>query len=640
MPLELLVVENHGETLISLSTHFERCGYVVHTASTTAEAQSVLQSCSVRVALITAGLLDASLQTALQNMGARRPGVVALARGMPVPSSSVVDQVLQPPIDLQSVRSALDAVVAGANVQRPTPTPRSIAIPVDLAPPISDHGPDDFVDDMLAQEEVTLDGPHPILTPHDVTSYLLARARERKTGVLSLELEEGKIDIAMLEGVCVGARDTMRENLLGERLVRAGIITQDDLLASMKEMEASGRRIGEVLLRQGRLDAPTLFDAITDQSQERLTRAVGLRDGWFVFRDDERKARDMAIVRLDLMQSILEWFTRSPDVAYTRQWLEKVRELELHQTDDMEQGLLAYSRVAPRSPLPQHLLMGPRQVGELLEDLEAMGHDAEELAAHVLALELAGLVEVGNEEVELRPRLPVALPASEQVTWDKNAISTLCEEWLRVQGRSHYELLDVDAKADDGDLLTAIAEYKDRFGAHVLPMDRLGPSRAMAEDLHQRIDHATKTLLDPLQRVEYDKNLLPAVQVELRSTVTQTSEALFVAGKTFLDNGELDEACRTFENACNAAPREPDYMAYLGWSRVLQNPSNLKTGVETIKRAHQLNPAAMRPLFFLGMVAVRTEKLDFARQFLQECQRRAPDDPDVRLALQSLEPSE
>ncbi|MCP4504433.1 MAG: hypothetical protein GY822_31360 [Deltaproteobacteria bacterium] len=640
MPIELLLVEHRSETAISLSSYFERCGYLVHTALDLEQAEKFLMSHLVDVVVAACELRNGTGVDLLKLFAPapqKRPGLVLICHtNKPMAPVEGVHAVIRDPIDLQQLRHAVENIVTSTSVLRPTPTPRSFQDRVNLATPTSDHGIENAPVDLVAKDDVEQDGPHPILNPYEIGRYLLEKSRNRASGVLSIEIEGNTCEVGMVEGVCVGARDTLRENLLGERLRKSGMISDEQLRLTMECVERDGGRIGETLLRQKFIEPVALLDAIEQQAQERLTRAVGMSDGWFVFRADEEAARSLAQAHLDLMQAVLAWFTRAPDDDATDTFIEKNGEFNVFQTDDFEAGLLAYSRVVSQGPLPQFLLMGPRPLLEMIEDLEAQGEDKYQLGGHLFAMALAGMIEPGEEEPELRPKLPVMLPPEEQVTWNKSIVSALCEEWLRVQGRSDYEMLRVPVDSDEADLLTAIAEYRDEFGAVAL----LGPSLSMAKDLHQRVEIAAKRLLEPQARLVYNTSLIPMPSVQNRSTVTQISEALFLTAKHYLADGSLEKAEEAFANAVEAAPREPDYKAYLGWTHVLRDAKNLKRGVEIIKEAHQMNRTAMRPLFFLGMVAVRTEKLEFARQFLQECARRAPDDGDVKLALQSLKPVE
>ena len=72
--------------------------------------------------------------------------------------------------------------------------------------------------------------------------------------------------------------DTLAESrmLLGEMLVRSGIITTTQLLEALNKQKADGRRIGEILVDNGAVPADRLEKFL--QSQHTVT-SIDVRDG-------------------------------------------------------------------------------------------------------------------------------------------------------------------------------------------------------------------------------------------------------------------------------------------------------------------------------------------------------------------------
>lgn len=648
LALELLIVDNRQEMATALGAHFERCGFDVMVATDGAIAKDVFQTRNFVVALIFEGVPKIDGLTLgrgfRETAKGKQMGLVLLAKpgvtrdpAMELLDREVFDGWFDPPLSLDSLEETISNLAQRFGRAKPTPTPRSFPIPIDLdvdissseQPPLTNKAPDSGGIDI---------GPEPVLEPHTVRERLLELARMKASGIFTLELHGSRADVAMLNGVAVGASDNLRENLLGERLKRAGLLTDDDIQAAVEHSQTHDLRLAESLLALGKCEAEVLLEQIDAQAQERLTLLVGSTDGWYVFRSDKAAARAMALANLDLLQAIIASCTRAPDRAKINAWIAAHRDLPLWKTDDFNAGLVSYSRVHPTSPLPPIVLMGDRTLGELLEDIEAQGHDPETFQAHLFAFCESGMMVAQEEEAELRPPVPVALAPEESVSWDRDAVKALSAEALRIRGRSLYEMLGVSPMSSSDELSLALNTYAGRWGPGALPVGRLGPAEPMANDLFGEIDRARQTLLDPALRSRYDEDLQTEFREpeRIRSTVTNTSEALFSAGKELLLEGELEKAANAFDGAAQASGDEPEYRAYYGWALVLMGNERIKEGVDIIKDAHRKNPLAMRPLFFLGLIALRTEKIGFARRFLLECARRAPDDADVQIALQSL----
>jgi hypothetical protein len=133
-----------------------------------------------------------------------------------------------------------------------------------------------------------------------------------KTGVLSLRrkgeqgllyFRDGHVYYATLEPQIVP---------LGERLVRAGRISPEQLAEALTEQQdaAEGIRIGSILVGKGFLERSTLVEAVADQIEEAAFSLLSWTEGEFEFRGGGPAADEEIIVELSVDGVIMDGVRR------------------------------------------------------------------------------------------------------------------------------------------------------------------------------------------------------------------------------------------------------------------------------------------------------------------------------------------
>ena len=90
-----------------------------------------------------------------------------------------------------------------------------------------------------------------------------------------------------MKGNIVYGETNIKECHLGETLVRHGILTSWDLERSMEMIQATGHRLGQVLVELGTLDANGLEDALAIHVRELLLTVFSWREGSYRFDEQE-----------------------------------------------------------------------------------------------------------------------------------------------------------------------------------------------------------------------------------------------------------------------------------------------------------------------------------------------------------------
>lgn len=243
---------------------------------------------------------------------------------------------------------------------------------------------------------------------------------QRKTGVLSVEGEDDTITISFLGGQVVAAESTARrlDNRLGNLLIRAGYVTQEQLDRILEVQRETRQRMGFLLVREGLIDPQELREALRLQIARIVYTAFRWPDGRFRFSQEgmvDYDADHMAPVSIDSIlmeaaQMVDEWplFEKKVgSLASVYRRAPGVESLRLVSGEkNPPEGTLSVSRAEAET---WRWIDGRHSVAEIMEraflsDFEVLKGTADLLGRH--------LIEVGRveEEPEVVP-LPALAPA-------------------------------------------------------------------------------------------------------------------------------------------------------------------------------------------------------------------------------------
>jgi eukaryotic-like serine/threonine-protein kinase len=115
---------------------------------------------------------------------------------------------------------------------------------------------------------------------------VLARLRrDRETGALFVQRHdrERRREIYVNQGKLVHVAASERDELLGEYLIRRGVLERRELEVSLATIAQQGGRLGDTLIARGLVDAVDVFRAIRDLGRDRVAAVCDWRDGLVTF---------------------------------------------------------------------------------------------------------------------------------------------------------------------------------------------------------------------------------------------------------------------------------------------------------------------------------------------------------------------
>jgi hypothetical protein len=237
---------------------------------------------------------------------------------------------------------------------------------------------------------------------------------QRKTGVLSVEGEDDSITISFLGGSVVAAESVAHrlDNRLGNLLLRAGYVTQEQLDHVLAIQKETRQRMGFLLVREGLVEPGELREALKLQISRIVYSAFRWPDGRFHFTQEgtvDYDADHMAPVSTDTVlmeaaQIVDEWPLVEKKVGpistvYRRAPGVETLNLVANQKNAPE-GTLSVSR--PEA-VAWRWIDGRRSVGDIME--RAFLSDFEVLKG-TADLASRNLIEVGRVEEEERAVTP------------------------------------------------------------------------------------------------------------------------------------------------------------------------------------------------------------------------------------------
>ena len=211
---------------------------------------------------------------------------------------------------------------------------------------------------------------------------------QRKTGVLTIEGPEDTVRVSFLGGQVVAADSAARglEDRVGGLLVKAGKLSQEQLLRVLQLQKQTQQRLAGLLAREGLVSSEELAEALRLQVLRILSTALSWTDGQFRFRqggwiDSEPALSPISTesILMDAVQRMDEWPRLERKVAS--------RDIVFRRLPGMERLLLVVSArdsgdgslvVSQREAEVWKWVDGRRRVGEILEraflsDFDAYG---------------------------------------------------------------------------------------------------------------------------------------------------------------------------------------------------------------------------------------------------------------------------
>lgn len=314
----------------------------------------------------------------------------------------------------------------------------------------------------------------------------------RRTGLLHVTRGEERGSVCFIQGNIVFGESTIKECHLGETLVRHGLLSQWEFERATEMVTVTGKRLGEVLVDLGNLDADGLEDALALHVREVLLTIFSWRDGSYYF--DEKAAEVFRgydrPLRLSTGEVILDavWSISDPDAI--RFALGDLDRVPVPASDP----LLRFQRLS-LTPTDGFILSRVDGVMTAQEILAMAPVGPEEAQRSLFGLLYTGMV-------EFLPKVSAPTPAASRAVRKR-----VLEAYGRLATGTHYEALGVERTANANEILAAYFRVAKFFHPDSHHEPGLADLKDKLEALFARVTEAHRVLANPQARAAYEQYL-------------------------------------------------------------------------------------------------------------------------------------
>jgi tetratricopeptide (TPR) repeat protein len=457
------------------------------------------------------------------------------------------------------------------------------------------------------------------LEEHPMPRLLNFLHESSQTGRLMLNHSGVSKTLYVVEGLVANVESSLRDETLGRYLIKQGKITEEDYQESIDLMMKEGIKQGASFVKLGVLKPRELFQAVKDQTKEKLVTCFGwtkgeyrykeelsfvedinrfetpfipvMREGLSRFFPPEALSRELELVGTgplvpepDLLNKISAWNLDKEEAA----WLIKVegtRSMKevLEKAGEKERRLLYLLLLVGLIKPSERLAEKVREVipGEVQEPLAA------EQVFEPATIHLADEMEVEMEGME-----------------DKRTEDEILEEYIDLKSKDYFSLLGVGADTGDEEIERAYREKINQFARENFVAGVSAEAEARLEEINTRIIMAYESLKNPERREKYLQEIGEKPAPEASPGLE--AEKCLQKGMEYVRTRKWAGAQEMFEKAVELKPEEPEFYGYLGWAiycnEDLEFNQRRDMAIEKMGMALEMNPNMDSIHVFLGKI--------------------------------------
>ncbi len=441
-------------------------------------------------------------------------------------------------------------------------------------------------------------------------------------------------------GYPVAARSNDPSECLGQILLQQRTISAETLAESLRQMKASKKMQGELLVEMGAISPYNLSRALVAQMEAKLLEVFSWRDGRFAFKKGQ-PAHDQP-VRLERSPAalILEGIRRSYDAERMHLVLEPYTGQHLMPSRDRRQRL-------------QDITADPNEQ-RFIDSLDGTVKYEAALATTMIPIDRARLLLVAMSEAGMI--IPSRQPASKveethplvdsqpQLAAGGRTHEDLQTIYEAMLHQTHFEVLVLDREATQAEIDTAFeVRAKDFHPDHFRLRDE--GVRVVAERIFERLEEAHAVLSEPTARRRYTSQLDQARPPKISSgeaaaeSPQVVAERIYFQGVAHLRARRYRDAAEAFRQATVLMPSQASYRSALGWAIYRQAPADARAvaaGLGQLLRAAEADPKNPWSRVSLGRFYAETGKPDEAIQIFEEVLRMSPGLSDIEEEIRRL----
>ena len=500
----------------------------------------------------------------------------------------------------------------------------------------------------------------------------------RKSGMLALHRGPDRRGFRFRNGHIVHADTSVREDRMGEVLVRHGRLTAPDLRRAIGFAVRDGKLLGTVLVDLGLLPADQIEDALALHVHELLAKVFSWSDGTYEFKgeDETRPVPTDTTLKVTTGELILEAARSVTDPDVVRYCLGDIDRVLGLASDP----LLRFQRVT-LTPADGYVLSRVDGTLSAREVVAMISLPREETHKSLFALLSTGMIEylplppkarpaeatrkarpaavqmaAVPEEIILAPPLPAPPSAAEAAAQtaahaaaaqDDPRRMEILEAFTALKHRTHFEVLGLERASTEAQVKEAYFRLARRFHPDVHHDPALADLRDKIEAIFVRLGEAYEVLRNPRIRAKYENQITPAkdaaavpaapatpidpVQEAQEAAASIKRAARLVSSEMYWD------AIQVLEPAVLRAQGKPRQEGRVLLARAyMKNVNWLKQGEELLLEVLKEDTKHVEAYLLLAQIYRDQGLKARAAHMLRKASELLPDNNDIRAELEKL----
>jgi len=447
-------------------------------------------------------------------------------------------------------------------------------------------------------------------------------------------------------GFILYATSSLKADRLGDVLLARGVITRDQFDESTRQVVATGRKQGTLLVRTGALAPKDLFHGLIAQVREIVVSLCGWDRGSWRFLEGLPPQEEIVSLRLHPAELIFEGLTLiAADPRWSGVW--DPQQLELHPAADAPRVLEQID--TPETARRLFTLVGQGRSPQELARL--IGRNPRETAALLYGLALLGVVEARPRPAAhpaaalQKPATATAPATAEPAPRGDEEIHSLREkvssQLAQLASLSLYQILGVTPKSEPDTIKRSYIALAKEYHPDRFFRPEFADLQEAVNSIFMRVNQAYSTLNDPAARAEYDREILqmttPVARLKAPPEDSRIAKEQFTKGLALLSTGDIWSGIEALRWAVNLAPQNPRYHTWLGVA-LMRTKKRLREAEEHCKAAIALENSNAQYHVHLGQVYRTGHLFDKAKHQFETALRLDPKNPGALKEIRELEP--
>ncbi len=425
------------------------------------------------------------------------------------------------------------------------------------------------------------------------------------------------------------------DECLGNLLVKERMITEQELIQSVKIMKKSHRQLGTILIEMGSISPHNLIYSLEKQLKIKLFNIFSMSKGVYQF--NPNLDHPPATIHLNMAPAaiIYEGIKKGFTLERVNNLYQKIKDKTYIINSD---PVFRYQDMVI-TPQEQQLITnfdGNRTMEELVSGSSLEKENTYQLLA---ALYYSEIIEdkallddiLDIEEIE---DYEDSFDQPEEVEQEQE----LDELAKKMQQYNYFQILNIPKDADNDKIRKAYFNlakiyHPDRHYARAS-----WKVKELISVIFNKITEAYETLINPEEKAKYQSELNTGGEKQIPVKVQRILEAEshFKKGEGFLLECNYKAAASQFEKAISLYKEEGEFYAYLGWS-IFQSDTeserNIKKSKDLLNKSIKLSPKVDKSYLFLGFIYKSESQPELAEKNFEKVLQC---NPDCQEALQEL----